>query len=665
MESFCTYTVDDFKRLNKEYWINLMEKKHGEYETHYPMRSFDQSQVRSWADCFDVLQRVLKDFNLPGFYLIFEYILYAENGARPDVLLVSDKQVFVLEFKRKNVILEADIAQADMYGRFLKTCHVESRDKEIITCLVVTELPKDEPEKMNGSVHIVSPEALKHLLEDRIVPSAEALDIQKWQQSKYEPDKNSVQRMVDMFKYGRLPHLKSAKSSKIPVATDLLVHLTERAKANHEHWLCFVSGVPGAGKTLLGIQYIYQMRKPGNPFFYSNATYVSGNGPLLKVLKGRLQYPDFMMGAQSFAHSFEQRRLNPTNLIVFDEAQRMWSEERMQAKYRGNFSENQQIIHIAGQTPWGVLVALVGEGQEIYAGEDGQQRLTALLSALYGIKVKDANYQQRAIRISFNPLAEEFAVWTPAYERNPEWISSISELFEADYSHEIPRYRKNYFKRCNEAREKNEKPKLTDDEEEKIETNINSVLDLLKYQLTELAINSTADEEDVTEIFVRTNSGGQKLTENNFIETLLAVYDRDVHSKINSFCEEARLPQDGTSYNVILEPTPSHLIRMAVGLGFRRARLRYAYMLLRGKDLETGVITSAEREENLAKFKQALDRVINLNNWHAIMHLFEKAGYVTGTFVSSTNAVVFSYVLYLHSDIWAPDAARAYGSQVA
>lgn len=371
MESFCTYTVDDFKRLNKEYWINLMEKKHGEYETHYPMRSFDQSQVRSWADCFDVLQRVLKDFNLPGFYLIFEYILYAENGARPDVLLVSDKQVFVLEFKRKNVILEADIAQADMYGRFLKTCHVESRDKEIITCLVVTELPKDEPEKMNGSVHIVSPEALKQLLEDRMVPSAEVLDIQQWQQSKYEPDKNSVQRMVDMFKYGRLPHLKSAKSSKIPVATDLLVHLTERAKANHEHWLCFVSGVPGAGKTLLGIQYIYQMRKPGNPFFYSNATYVSGNGPLLKVLKGQLQYPDFMMGAQSFAHSFEQHRLNPTNLIVFDEAQRMWSEERMRAKNRGGFSENQQIVHIAGQTPWGVLVALVGEGQEIYAGEDG------------------------------------------------------------------------------------------------------------------------------------------------------------------------------------------------------------------------------------------------------------------------------------------------------
>lgn len=371
MESFCTYTIDEFKGVNKTYWINLMEQKHNEYETQYPMRGFDQSQVRSWADCFDVLQSVLKDFQLPGFYIIFEYILYAENGARPDVILVSDKQVFVLEFKRKDVILEADIAQADMYGRFLTTCHVESRDKEIITCLVVTELPEDEPEKKNGSVHIVSPGALKDLLKKRIVPSERTLDIQKWQKSKYEPDKNSVQRMVDMFKHGRLPHLKSAKSSKIPVATDLLVHLTERASKNQEHWLCFVSGVPGAGKTLLGIQYIYQMRKPGNPYFYSNATYLSGNGPMLKVLKGQLQYPDFMMGAQSFAHSFQQRRLNPTNLIVFDEAQRMWSEERMRAKNRGSFSENQQIIHIAGQTPWGVLVALVGEGQEIYAGEDG------------------------------------------------------------------------------------------------------------------------------------------------------------------------------------------------------------------------------------------------------------------------------------------------------
>ena len=150
MESFCAYSVDEFKQLNKTAWVNLMERKHGEYQQIYPMRGFDESQVRSWADCFDVLQKVLKDFSLTGFYIIFEYILFAENGSRPDVILVSDKQVYILEFKRKNTILEADISQADMYGRFIKTCHEESRDKEVITRLVVTELSNETPEKLNG-----------------------------------------------------------------------------------------------------------------------------------------------------------------------------------------------------------------------------------------------------------------------------------------------------------------------------------------------------------------------------------------------------------------------------------------------------------------------------------------------------------------------------------
>lgn len=86
---------------------------------------------------------------------------------------------------------------------------------------------------------------------------------------------------------------------------------------------------------------------------------------------------------------------------------------------------------------------------------------------------------------------------------------------------------------------------------------------------------------------------------------------------------------------------------MAVAVGFRRARLRYAYMLMRGKNLETGVVTKEEMDANLTKFKNALDEVTNLNNWHAFMGLFADAGYVNGSIVASTNAVVFCYVLYL------------------
>lgn len=278
---------------------------------------------------------------------------------------------------------------------------------------------------------------------------------------------------------------------------------------------------------------------------------------------------------------------------------------------------------------------------------DGQQRLTALLASISGIKVKDKNYAERSIRISFNPLTREFAVWTEAYERNPEWISEISAVFQAHEENSVSRFRKQFIKDCNAGREKNEKPLLTDDEEELIETNLNDLLNLLIYTLPTLRINGKASEEDVADIFVRVNSGGQKLTEKNFIETLLAVYDNEVHDMIEKFCAESRIPNDHTSYNFILKVDPSHLIRMAVGLGFRRARLRYAYMLMRGKDLDTGKVTAEEMNTNLAKFKEALDKAMNLNNWHVFMGLFADAGYVNGNIVASSNAVVFCYVLYL------------------
>ena len=223
----------------------------------------------------------------------------------------------------------------------------------------------------------------------------------------------------------------------------------------------------------------------------------------------------------------------------------------------------------------------------------------------------------------------------------------MSSVFEADRDHSVSKFRKSFIRQANEGRRKNGKPELTDEEEDMVEENLNDLLNLGIYTLPKLKISSKADEEDVAEIFVRVNSGGTKLTEKNFIETLLAVFDNEVHSRIDSFCSESRVPKNGTAYNQIIEVDPSHLIRVAVGVGFRRARLKYAYMLLRGKDLKTGITSSKTREENLEKFKRSLDLALNLNNWHAFLNLFGKAGYLKGSIVASTNAVVFSYVLYL------------------
>ena len=278
---------------------------------------------------------------------------------------------------------------------------------------------------------------------------------------------------------------------------------------------------------------------------------------------------------------------------------------------------------------------------------DGQQRLTALVAAMYGVVVKDKNFADKEIKISFNPLTREFAVWTPAYERDTEWISRISDVFLAKEQNTIITLRRKFIKDANEGRAKKSLPELSEDEEITVENNINALLNLSDFSLPTLEIQYNADEEAVADIFVRVNSGGQKLTENNFIQTLISVYENETSDKINEFSEKSRIPADNTSYNTLLAIEPSHLIRMAVGVGFRRARLRYAYMLLRGKNLKTGKFSAEERQANLDKFKDALDKVMNLNNWHGFINIVAEAGYISNKLIASSNAVVFSYVLYL------------------
>ena len=278
---------------------------------------------------------------------------------------------------------------------------------------------------------------------------------------------------------------------------------------------------------------------------------------------------------------------------------------------------------------------------------DGQQRLTSLLAAISGIEVLDKNFKPRRIKISFDPLEKDFQVWTQAFERSHQYIADISDVFKAHDNLEISKFRRTLISKINEGRKKNEKPELTDEEQDRIEDNINALLSLRNYTIPTLRILSKADEEDVAEIFRRVNSGGQNLNENNFIETLLAVYDNDMHDRIKKFCSDSRIPAPNTSYNQIIDVDPSHIIRVAIAYGFHRARMRYGYKLLRGDDLDTGITSAETREKNLQIFRESLDRIINLNDWHAFINLFAEAGYLGKDQIRSNYVVVYSYVFYL------------------
>lgn len=278
---------------------------------------------------------------------------------------------------------------------------------------------------------------------------------------------------------------------------------------------------------------------------------------------------------------------------------------------------------------------------------DGQQRLTALLAAMYGIEVRDKSYKTRNIRIAFDPVARVFRNADATTDRDARFVPSVADAFAADHDKKSSAFRRNFLKRLNESRVKRGEPELTTEEEDEIEAGLNDLLSLENYALPTLEIKDWADEEMVSDIFVRVNSQGQTLKQDDFIMTLLSVYEPQMREKIEKFCADSHVPAKGTSYNALVEVTPTHVIRTAVGLGFKRGRLRYAYQILRGRDLETKTTSEETRKQNFATFGNALSKVLDLNSWHSYINTLGEAGYVCADQVTSANAIAFCYAFYL------------------
>lgn len=294
----------------------------------------------------------------------------------------------------------------------------------------------------------------------------------------------------------------------------------------------------------------------------------------------------------------------------------------------------------------------IGENEKAYKVPkslviDGQQRLTALLAVIYGVDVRDKSYRTRSIRIAYDPIERIFKNADATTDRDARYVPSVSDAFAADHEKKSSAYRREFLQRLNASRSKRGEPKLSTEEEDEVEAGLNELLSLENYALPTLEIKDWADEEMVSDIFVRVNSQGQTLKQDDFIMTLLSVYEPDMRVAIEKFCADSHVPAKATSYNPLIEVTPTHIIRTTVGVGFKRGRLRYAYQILRGRDLETKITSEEKRKENFAIFGDALSKVLDLNNWHAYINTLGEAGYVCQEQATSANAIAFCYAFYL------------------
>ena len=278
---------------------------------------------------------------------------------------------------------------------------------------------------------------------------------------------------------------------------------------------------------------------------------------------------------------------------------------------------------------------------------DGQQRLTSLFAVLTGSRVLDRRYQQKQIRIAFRPDDETFEVTDAAIERDPEFIADITVLWAGRYRATV----RSFLDRLGTHRgmESDDVDHGWSDQQDVLEERIDRVRDLQGFRFQVLELNANAHEEQVADIFVRTNSEGVQLKQSDFILTLMSVHWEKGRRQLEQFCQQAVDPAvSGPSpKNAFIDPGPDQLLRAGVGLAFRRGRLGHVYNILRGKDLETGDVSEARRTAQFEALEHAQDAVLDLSNWHEFLKCLTHAGFRSGRMVTSENALIHTYVLWL------------------
>ena len=272
---------------------------------------------------------------------------------------------------------------------------------------------------------------------------------------------------------------------------------------------------------------------------------------------------------------------------------------------------------------------------------DGQQRLTSLFAVLTGEPVLTKTFENKRIRIAFRPADETFEVTDAAIERDPEFIPDITVLWEGGYKSAL----RQFVTRLGENRGDD----LPHDEQDLLEERIDRVRDLRDFRFQTIVLSSNADEEQVAEIFVRINSEGVKLNTSDFILTLMSVHFEKGRRELEAFSRSAvdTAVTGPSPRNPFFDPSPDQLLRVAVGLAFRRGRLQHVYNILRGKDLETGEVSTERRVVQFEELATAQDEVLDLTNFHEFLKCLSGAGYRSRRMVTSETTIIYSYLLWL------------------
>lgn len=392
-------SIDNFRKARPEEVIGKLVNNN--------QFSLDQSQRDAWNEEIKILQELLIPFQGS---IYFEYSI-PRMGQRIDVVLLIGPAIFVLEFKiGSDEFALCAIDQVWDYALDLKNFHESSHHQYVVPILIATKAKHAHPviSVTTQNDKLLFPiksnvELLKKVIED-VLSFVEGVTIDRtqWEDGRYCPTPTIIEAALALYGGHSVADIARSDASAINLSqtSDEISEIIRLSKVKAQKSICFVTGVPGAGKTLVGLN-IATTHIDAKSDLYS--VYLSGNGPLVNILREaltrdkirllkergkKIKKGEAMSEVKAFiqnVHHFRDECLvdekSPPleHVALFDEAQRAWNVEQtsnfMRRKKKNpnfNYSEPEFLISCLDRhQDWAVIVCLVGGGQEINTGEAG------------------------------------------------------------------------------------------------------------------------------------------------------------------------------------------------------------------------------------------------------------------------------------------------------
>ena len=387
----------------------------GELNQAYAADGFSQqytTQTKAWKESVKLLQnqlcQVLADISSTAQWrVLLEFPLYRLRK-RLDAVIITDQCIVVLEVKvGESAFKAADRRQVEEYGLDLRDFHEASFEAPIIPCLWCTEAPTtDFSQSLSLRKGVAPVQELGHgdlvplmkLMAEASGPPLEFVR-ETWDSAAYRPVPSIVEAATALFAGHSVREIAQADASNLAESALRVVELISLAQQKGKRFLIFLTGVPGSGKTLAGLQVVHK-KFAKDVKIQGDIVYISGNTSLVTVLREALvQDKHKRRQSKGLESSIEAlRRKVPARIqhiidflkdcgvtdelvlvrpprehtIVFDEAQRAWNEKQEQKKSQRYASEPSLLLNIMGlHQDWCALVCLIGSGQEINTREEG------------------------------------------------------------------------------------------------------------------------------------------------------------------------------------------------------------------------------------------------------------------------------------------------------